>query len=435
MATGLPDQVTTKQARGNVSYYILKQTHEPILRRDDGQNYTSRILSGWSRSVDYTRYTLCPDTSLRFSSNIPFSIEVFRRHLDVITKQFDPIFSLKQEDKCFIIKFEKTRKSYADFLTLYENAPTQKESDKVESGLGPFFVKTISAEKIALSRKKPLRNAYNEIVLYEYHGTSDPNLANRNIKDFNLIPDFDVPKWVPLEYVGFRNVELKSVALIINHPDPDIRKTIYNCADVQTLRKAYFPQKSGYYNIQNILPIGIAEAKAGLPAQTCQKRSTPPSVKTPIVLANWMHGNSEGLNKFTRQFNLKTNLRLKVVDFSPHELVKVFNKKPRPYNLLVLVFDAVRADPNAFFDSFAKSDGFHDFEIPVIKKLYTELNREDNDGKRKVIAARIANEILDQSLALPLYQSLRTLYYPKEIKNLTVGTGFLEYPEVGDLKW
>ena len=217
LAPGLPERVSIEQARGNVTYYILKQTHEPILRRDDGQNYTSRILSAWSRGLDYKQYTLCPDTSLRFSPAVPFTLEEFGRHLSSVTKHFDPIFALKQEDKCFVVKFQKTRKSYLDFLTLYENAPTFKVSDKVEIGLGPYFVKQILSSEIVLARKKPLRNAYNKIILYEYQQASDPNLNNRNIKDFNLISDFDVPKWVSTEYAGFRNVELISQSNIVRH--------------------------------------------------------------------------------------------------------------------------------------------------------------------------------------------------------------------------
>ena len=308
-------------------YYVLKQTHEPILRKDDGQNYTSRILSRWSRNIDYTQYTLCPSPSLRFNENNPFPVTMFQSHLSAITRQFDPDFSLTQKDRCSIVRFPKPRKSFLEFLTLYENAPTFKESDKLEIGLGPFYVKKIGSEEIILARKKPVGNGYNEISLYEYHGPADSRLHSEKIKDFNFIPDFDVPGWVRRDYASFKNVELKSEVLIINHPDINIRKIIYECVDVQKLRQAFFPKKNNFYDISNILPTGIPGAKSGLPPQTCGGRSTQAGHSGPLVFANWMNGNDEELRRFASDFSAKTGLQLKIVNFVPTELVKAFNSK------------------------------------------------------------------------------------------------------------
>jgi len=435
LVSGLPSQITTKEYRGNVTYYVLKQTHEPILRKDDGQNYTSRLLNKWSRSIDYTRYVLCPNMSLSFTEKDQFSAEFFAKHINTVTKRFDPAFSVTAVDRCFEVKFAQPRKSYADFLSLYENAPTLKQSNDIEIGLGAFYVKEIKSDAITLARKEPIRNGYNKIVLYEYQGAKDPRLQNRDIKDFNLIPDFDIPKWALDEYIGFVNMELRSMLLIINHPDLSMREAIYNCADVRELRKSYFPQKNNFFDIQNILPVGVFGAKAGVPRQECSVKYQRELSKTSLVFANWMHGNNVELNNFAKKFSLRTGADLKVVDFVPRELVKLFNKSPRPYNLLIILFDSVRPDPNAFFDSFAKNNGFHDFYMPAIKQMYEDLNREDDEAKRRDISMKITEEISRNSLAVPLYQSVRTLYYPSEIRNFTVGKGFLEYPEVAEFRW
>lgn len=41
---GLPQEISTARAAINSVYYILKQAHEPIFRKNDGQNYISKLL-------------------------------------------------------------------------------------------------------------------------------------------------------------------------------------------------------------------------------------------------------------------------------------------------------------------------------------------------------------------------------------------------------
>jgi ABC-type transport system substrate-binding protein len=125
---------------------------------------------------------------------------------------------------------------------------------------------------------------------------------------------------------------------------------------------------------------------------------------------------------------------LRLDQYSPQTLVGVLNKAPRPFDLVIIVFDAVRPDPTAFFDSFAKRDGFHDFVIPEIASLYKKLFYEEDESEKDKISKELTRLISGQALAIPLYQNIRTIYYPKEIKNLTVGRGFLEYPEVAEFR-
>jgi len=434
LVIGLPKKVSVLMARRTIVYYILKQTHEPILRKDDGENFTSRILNKWERNPNYSEYTLCPNTFIHFDRENSFTFNFFANHIEKVTKQFDPDFSLIKNSDCVIIKFKKRKIGYLDFLTRYENAPSIKKSEDIEIGLGAFYVKEIGNDKIILQRKSKIKNGYNRIVLYEYKGDNDLNLENRNIKDFNLMPNFDIPKWVINEYYHFANIELKTIALIINHPDKKIRKLLYNCIDPEYLRKSYYPKKNDFYDVQTILPIGIPGAKPGKPVQKCGKILSSKN-HPPIIFANWMYANQTQLKIFWDEFVKTTNLNVNIIDFKPQELVKVFNKYPRPYNLVIIVFDAVRPDPTSFFDSFVKNDGFHDFTIPEVVHLYNKMIYEEDEEKKKKIVVQIADKLAEEYLVLPLYQSFRELYYPKEIKNITVGCGFLQYPEVAEFRW
>lgn len=432
LVTGLPEKITTEGARGNIAYYILKQTHEPVFRLRDGQNYTSTILKSWTRSPDYKNFLFCPEPNLGFDPRSPFGLEKFAEHISSVTIKYDAGVKLVKEDGCVRVSFNKQRKGYLEYLTRYENAPTKKVSDRLEAGLGAYFVGEAEKDRVTLIRKKKVRGGYGKIVFHEYSGPKDPNLKNRNIKDFNIIPGVDVPNWVKDEYTRFENVELKSVNLIINHPDLKVRARVYNCVDVQALRTAFFTGKKDFFNIGNILPMGISGAVPGLPEQTCEKTDAIPAK---LHFANWMFGNSEGMKKYAEDFTKKSGIKLSLDAYSPQEIVSVLNKSPRPFNLVILVFDAVRPDPTAFFDSFSKGDGFHDFILPQLVVEYKKLLYEEDEAEKERLAKKLADMISKNALSLPLYQNIRVLYYPKEIKNLSVGRGFLEYPEVAEFRW
>lgn len=435
LVAGIPGQIATKEYLGNITFYVLKQTHEPILRKDDGHNYTSRILKNWSRDLESKKYILCPADGLRFSEKDELSLKDFGRHISAITAEFSSSATVKGTGECFLVEFDSPRRDYADFLTLYKNAPTRKESDKVELGLGPFQVKEISAGAIVLDRKKKVGNGYNQISIYEYAGPKDLRLQSREIKDFNLIPDFEVPQWVRENYVGFANVELRSMLLVINHRNPVVREQIYNCADVVSLRKAFVPGKSNFFDIKNVLPVGVPGAKAGLPQQVCRNIPGSKLPREPLVFANWRSGNSDEMGDFAKKFSERSGFRLKISDYAPAELVKLLNRKPHPYNLLVLLFDSVRPDPNAFFETFAGDGGLQDFYLDKIAQLYKDLERAADEEERGAISVRLAEEISRNHLAIPLYQGVRVVYYPGNISNVVVGRGFLEYPEVADFRW
>ncbi len=431
LATGLPEAVATTGARGNITYYILKQTHEPVFRKSDGQNYSSKILRDWSRSPDYRNFRFCPAPALAFNHESPFLFEDFRAHISSVTARYDPAFKLSTESGCVHVSFSTQRKGYLDYLTLYENAPTKPAAGRAEAGLGPFFVEEASKEQIILSRKVSVRNGYNRVVLHEYSGPKDPNLENRAIKDFNIIPSGDIPKWVKDQYTRVENVELKSINLIINHPDRKVRARVYNCVDAPALRTAFFPGKKDFFDISTILPMGIAGAIPGPPAQSCKKGG---AMNVELRFANWMFGNSAAMAQYAAGFTKKSGIKLRLDQYSPQALVSVLNKAPRPFDLVIIVFDAVRPDPTAFFDSFAKRDGFHDFETPEIGTLYKKLLYEEDAIAKENLSKELARLISSHALALPLYQNIRVIYYPKEINNLTVGRGFLEYPEVAEFR-
>lgn len=429
---GLPSGVSAKNASQNTGYYILKQTHEPVFRKDDGQKYHSKILKRWVRNLESSEYEFCPDTDLKFNDTKAFTAKRFLSHIKLVTGEYDPSASVNGLGDCVQVRFTRGRKGYLDFLTHYENAPELKRSDEIADGLGNYAVETISKGTIALKRKEKATGGYNTVVFYEYKGKKDPNLQNRNIKDFNLIPLYDVPEWAVRDYFSFNTVEMKSLNLIINHPDKKVRKAVYNCLDTSALRHSLFPQKKDFYDVKTILPIGMSGARGGAPLQQCDALKYKES--PPLKFANWNEDARVPLTEFINSVNNRTRMNIQVVNYDPGELVKAIHSPPHPYNLVAIALEAIRPDYSMFFSYFFSGNGYYDFGLYGLRQKYKNMLKEDDAVIKGRLAAELAQDLADEALVLTLYQNVKVLYYPKEIKHLAVGKGFLQYPEVGALQ-
>lgn len=429
---GLPSEISAKDALRNTSYYILKQTHEPVFRKDDGQNYRSRMLKRWSRNLRSSEFEFCPETELWFNNQERLGFERFLSHLERVTASYDPSASIVGVEGCVRVRFPRGRKGYLDYLTRYENAPGIKRTETIEDGLGEYAVEDISREAIVLKRKRRTPGSYQTIAFYDYKGKRDPNLQNKNIKDFNLIPLFDIPGWAVKDYFSFNTVEIKSLNLIINHPDLKVRKAVYNCMGTTQLRRALFPQKKDFHDIRTLLPVGMPGSREGVPEQQCGPWKYKAAV--PLRFANWNEDSRATLTEFVNSVNSEAGMNIRVVNYDPGELLKMVHTSPHPYNMIAIALETTRPDYSAFFKYFFSENGYYDFKLGGLRTKYEGVLKEEDAGRKSVLAGELAQELADQALVLTLYQNVKTLYYPKEIKHLMVGKGFLQYPEVASLQ-
>lgn len=433
MFTMLPARISTELAGLNIPLYILKQTHEPLLRQDDGQNFRSKILAGWSRNIDSTEYTFCPDTSRSFDKDHPFSVAYLHGFIYSRTQALDPSFAITETSACVKVKFAHKQTKYLSFLSLYDNAPTLKLIGGNEAGLGEFRLTRLAKEEISLTRKRRVSNGYNDIICRLYGGVSDPNLENRDITDFNRIPETDIPEWVPKRSYSFVNMVLKVAVLALNVSDEKLRKVVYNCIDIQKLREAFYPHKKSFVQIQSVFPVGISGAKAGAPPQNCTTEKFRGT--TELIFTAWRPYTAEAFEEYFKGFEKKYGVSIKVRVMAPSEFLQTALERPHPYNLTIIGLDATRPEYSAFLDGVLPKDGFFDFDMPTLATKYEKMRHENDAVLQAKLAAALAEEISNRSLLLPLYQDQRVFYYPSKIKNLSVGREFLEYPEVADFRW
>lgn len=429
----LPSELSTAHIT-SISFYILKQTHEPVFRRDDGENYTSRILTRWSRKIDYSQYTLCPDTRLFFDPQHPFSIDYFKGYIASLISKYGLTALVSESSGCFVIDFHKPVHNFMGYLASYENAPSIKTMPAAEEGLGPFAVVDIGKDRVVLKRKEKVPNGFNHVILYDYKGEGDPNLQNRSINDFNFIPPWDRPGWAKQSYLGFKNLQLKTQILLLNIPDSKLRSLVYNCIDIDKLRRSFFSRKDEFYDVQTLLPVGMPGAMPGKALQRCTLGKVNGKMR-PLVLLNWRNDNFLQMRSFAETFNKATGIPLIIKNVTGKEFVSILHTKPHKYNLGIITNEIESSNQYGFFTAYFGKENRLDFDSPNLSQGYNSLMHTEDPLKRRAIAVSMAGSIASNHAVLPLYQGNDTLLYPRYIKNLTAGREFLEYPEIGDFRW
>lgn len=431
----LPARIQKKDAEIQGIYYVLKQTHEPLFRKDDGENYTTKLLSRWSRDQRSATYEFCPDTRLRFNKETPFSREYFAEYISSAALKYSPDAAVHCSGPCCRAEFNRPAKGFLEFLTRYENAPAIEISTAVEQGLGQFEVTEMSKQRIALRRKKRVRRGYEAVILHQYTGPKDANLENRRISDFNKLAPEARPDWIKKEYVSFHNFALKSVNIFINHPDPKVRRFLYNCIDAGKFRNAFMPNLKNYSDLSTVLPMGLPGASAGRPQQSCGGKNEVPYFTGPIVLADQNGGNLPYLQAFSDEFYSRTGRRIKIELCSVQDLIKLVKSTSgrRPYTLAVGVAGTAWGNYTSLFMPVCGEARYIDHVPAVIKDQCLSLSREDDPAARAARASKLAASIADEGLLLTLFQPTDVLQYPGGVTNLIVGRGFLEYPEIAEL--
>lgn len=430
----IPPPIDTRKTIDTSTYYIVRQTHEPLFRADDLQNYSSKILKNWSRTADYREFLFFPKLNLRFGPHEALTPSSFYDYIGSITEKYGVPFRAERLESGVKVIFDLPQKRYLYFLTWYENAPSLRK-DNFEFGLGEFYPVLHDKSRVVLKRKARIANGYNTIVFHAYNGGEDINLENRDMQDFNLLSSFQQPSWIKEEYAGIKFPDPRTIVLLINHPDEKVRRSLYGCLDVEGVRKALVPQRSEFYDVKTVLPMGIPGAKSGLPEQVCKKIGTPPD--RPLIFVNQLQGNDSTLREYLRGFTERSGLPIAVRRFSYQELSSLLKAPDRPkfaYNVLLMILDTFRPDHKVFFEYTSGTKSFLDFSVPETERLFGRLLIAEDPEAQSEVAGALAGSLSERALALPLYQTYSTLYYPKYIKNVSVGNSFSQYPEIAEFR-
>jgi MarR-like DNA-binding transcriptional regulator SgrR of sgrS sRNA len=428
----LPPEVSPSMIHGNSVFYLVRQTHEPIFRVGDNNSLYSNILKSWTRSEDYRSYNFCIKENLEFDDGISFKAEDLSKSLSLLIARYKNL-KVTINKNCVNVFVDMLAKSFLDQLTSLEYSPTIKEkSTGYHLGLGPFKVTALNQKEVILKRKKIVTDGFNTIRMIPL-STNMASLNLRTIEDFNLLPVEKIPNWVHEEYSSYPVALLKVYGLVINIKDRVTRKAIFNCLNIDSFQKTYFPSEKNPVNISSVFPIGIEGASPGRVKQVCDK-SMFQNFKKKFVLANWKPETEKNLKPILNDLNGTTNIAVEVKNYDPTALGDLLMNKQSEYDLMIVALDTTDEEYLPFFESFLdQRKKFHDINLNRLDREFQELKQSETKSKTVILAKKLNSELMDEAVFLPILQQTREYFFPKNLKEMNLGTNFLGYLEIGNL--
>lgn len=427
------DQLKPTASNSDHVSYVLRQTHEPIFRRDENKQVVSRILNNWNRSEDYKSFRLCPNTNLEFANGQNLDASDLENSIKStwsgITK-----FETKQENGCLSIQFREPRRNFFDALMSFGASPSRPTANPhIEMGLGPFRVEEFSKKRILLTRKQPdSSKRFDKIEIKNTDLMTADQIDDHSVQDFNMLRGSHVPAWVATEYFEYPNSNLENFLLVINVADFKIRQAIYNCIDVPALTEAHGHVKR-INEIASLYPIGISGAKSGKIPQTCIKRQL--NVSKPLVFINPKPENQAKYIKVFDDLTSKTGIPFIVKQISFSDLGHYLTDTHSGYDLAIVAVQNEFADMTDFLELIAdQKKQIHSLSLPDLNQKYNQFKNTSDPVRRQKMGVALNDEILNLALTAPLFQPVIPIYYPKDVTLPSVGSSFTTAPEVDGIK-
>lgn len=434
----LPLRISTTMAHSLTASYILKQTHSPVFFKDRFGSYQSNILSRWHKNLDDNFLYLCIDRPKFFSPDKYFDIDGLKNLVKMVTAKEGLSVTINSTEKnCINIELNAEATKLLVAMSELENAPTARSSDeRYELGLGEFKVTEFSVEKIVLNRKLMLDDHFNIIEFIKIDGPNDKNLAALDFNDYNLIGEDLIPKEVRKNFRSVTTTTLKSNVLLLNIRDKNIRRAIFSCVDSIALSRVLYGKRFVGLNSSSLIPRGMEGA------QTISKKSqcvpyTSRNSKTPsITFITWRSDNESAIQDEVEKLGRRAGVSIKTEFYSYTELTDILYHHKDRFNLLPITIDTKNGSFSQLFESFGSPEkSLLSFTVASVRREFQKLRQsQTNSGTQKTIANTLNNEILSQALAVPLFQPIKTYYYPPNIDEIFLGDDFLDFPQVARFK-
>lgn len=429
LTAGLPYEIKTENADSLLVAYILKQTHEPLFRKQENGGFVSNVLDRWSRNSNYSEFIFCIDSPKYFNDVEIFDINSLLNHLKNNVNRTKEIYIKLINNNCLKQTFKKANFNYLNLLSKIENAPTiNSKNPKVENGLGSYELVSLDKDSIRLDRKKKIDNAFNSIRFINIDSFDQSNLEQ--VEDFNYIPINRIPESIKNEYKSFEITYLATGVLVLNIENYEIRNRLFNCLNIQLFRSAIVPGKTNFIDIASLLPIGIKGSIPGLINQSCLFDKTDKHLKLKFKI--WEDVDLGKLSEVMNDLKLKTGLDVKIITRKYSDLLQdIYSRKD---DIFPILFDTKVTEYEPFFESLAYGNKrVIKYSYSEIDQLYNLLLNESNLKKKSMIAYNLQQEILSKKIVIPLMQKKRTLYYPLKVKSLDISDDFMGFPDVKKL--
>lgn len=414
----LPEEISTEVSDVSIVSYILAQTHKTVFKKSSNGLFVSEVLTDWNLSSDGKIAKFCVDGRIEFSANRNFSTSDLKNAIaNAIDKVPQSITQVGAD--CIEYSFSTPSFDLIEALSHIKNAPTIRiQNSKFESGLGKFLIESLSGNEVVLRRKVKENKSINVIRIFKYHGPgSFVSEANERLIDDPNRVSFDlIPAEIKESYKTFKFTQLQSGVLIINVRDIATRKRIYNCIDIPKLISAFAPDLVDRIFIQTLLPVGVPGGIEGIADQKC-KDVAGQRYKN-VTFFNWKLPVQSRIETYFRDLQSQMGFPINVSQIDNSLLMKIATNKYEGDFISIFGLDSISAAPIDFYSGLIERHShLPAIQNPKLFQLFEKLKSIPRDAQNEVLN-QIEKEIRATAIILPLYQPLRTFYYPKNIEGV-----------------
>lgn len=427
----IPQRINPDDTDVNYAFYVIRQLYEPIFIFNSFNTPISGVLESWESNDNHQTYKFCLKKNIHFSNGKPLTVSILKDNIQYFdNKNFfkKRISSLKINGDCLDISFNEPYALFISDLMSYKMAIVDPDTraSNIVVGISPYYVAEMNDKYIHLSTNYPLK--YKNVYIVKWEPNKGDNLWNYD--DINLIPGRYLNESETSKYMDEYNINLlKTYVLIINNPDPNIRKYLFNCIDYSGLRKLLYPSRKDFIDIGGVLPEGLPGAIESPVEQKCPDE--PLKQRKSVKLLTFFSDSIKDLQNYMSTSLKKTNIDVEVLPIRPNELIDIMRSDEKKYDMTIVGLDAFYSLSMSFFEHFMPGKSMW----TTVQNLDLEKNIEnyykaENVDLQTNFLKQANKSLIDNYQVIPLFQENRTFYFSKKVKKVTF---FMGIPNIKDL--
>lgn len=434
---GSPVRITPSDANLLPTSYILKQTHEPIFNKDKNGSFYSNILDHWGRSIDYKDFRLCIAEPRYFGEGEYFTFSLLK---DLVLRSLQAFkenhYKYEADNNCLTLHFNT---AFPDFLTLLsslENAPSRKSKiANVENGLGDFIVENFSKELVTLKRKREDASKIDQINFYNIEFIEHDRELMGKMDDINHLLAKSLATIPKEKFKAFEYSPLREFVLLINVRDEKIRESIFNCVNIDLLRKSAYLDEKQFNDVSTLFPVGIRGGKPGKLYRKCNLELTSSRNATrQIDFKIWEGVDVNGIENAFANVHINGK-KVPIIVHRKKYVNLIEDMIAKKFDLALMVVDTRESSYHSFFDYIY--DNNQTLVNPSGKEgysLYNQLKNKSDLKDQYVISLKLQQIVFSEHIVLPIFQPVRTFYYPKNVSGLYMLEDFLDFPNLSRIE-
>jgi MarR-like DNA-binding transcriptional regulator SgrR of sgrS sRNA len=436
----IPESVNPYSTQVNTDNLIALQIYYPLFQHSLDGTLTSEFLDLQSTKSDDTsfkKFTLCLRYGVQFFDGTPISARDLEHSLQEAHHRqelLSAVNAIRVSGNCVKVVLKAPDPRYFEKLTGTASTITSasRSVNGFPLGLGPYHVESRTSDKLILKANSGrVKGSFRSI---EFHKFMDfeQNYAN-GVFDFNHPGQVSIPEKFDDQFQRVSRPFFKSYAVVVNYPDPILRKRFAACFHKERFRKLLhllLKETAGF------LPSGIQGAD-GVMALSRKEKGCDVEAVSSMTFLNYRPELESDVRTFLQDSSLKLPIPIKYEAGTIDDLVRRMFHEDKI--AAVIGFDSSTSNSSAyaeaatFFESFIRlerSERLISRPLSDVAELVKSAAQATDSAQKASLYQKGHQALLDSGYVIPLGQLDTDQRYPKWIRNIAWSDQISGFPNI-----